>query len=90
MHGHLAPRVEVAEHHVEGDPYEREPAGPVVAAKHEGAADDCQDPDELHQEDIVGKWVEGFDVSGMVDEADGAGGDEDPAEDGHRDGTFGH
>jgi hypothetical protein len=53
VHENLINRMKGAQDHVESNPGERQPARPVVAQKHEHAADDCQSLGECDPETVV-------------------------------------
>ena len=82
--------MEGAQEYVERDPGKRNPARPVVAAQHEDAGDDRNEPDEFDPENVALKRVARLEFLPVISKADCPHHYVHGSDDGHRERTFVH
>src|SRR5262245_53725439 len=90
MHGELGPREPEANDDVERDPCHGEPAGPVASAEHKDAGNNGKNADELDPEGVVVQELVQVEFGEVIDESDGAAGDENDGEKRDRDRACSH
>src|SRR5215470_19078621 len=84
----LGQRVEDAQDHLEGNPGERKPAHPVVAAEHVHSADDRQETEQFDPYEVVLKRMVCLELGEVIGEANRARHHIHTGDDGHGKGTL--